>query len=94
MSYDVVWEQPSPGRPRARIDWESHLLPLMKNPGRWARVASFVGETSAYKVAQRLRADDRFPGTEWEFVARRHDDGGSRLYARYTGKTARPRRAR
>src|SRR5437763_9196585 len=87
MSYDVVWEQPPPAAPgRARIDWPSHLEPLTTHPGRWARIASFRGETSAYKVAQRLRADPRFSSDNWEFAARRHRDGGSRLFARYTGR--------
>ena len=93
MSYEVVWEQPAPGRARPRVDWEAHLSPLQEQPGKWARVAAYVGETSAYKVAQRLRTDSRFATGEWEFAARRHADGGSRLYARYTGRPRRPRRS-
>ena len=81
-SQDIVWEEPPRG---GRVRWGDVLVELTHHPGRWARLATYTGETSAYKVAQRLRRDDSLPPGRWEFVGRKVDGGGSRLYGRYLG---------
>lgn len=84
MASEVNWERPQPGV-RTPRSWDDALEAVRARPGEWARVATYRGETSAYKAAQKLRRSPSLAGEagSWEVAARRLPEGGSALYARY-----------
>ena len=86
----MVWEQPKPGKLRPARAWLPLLAEVARRPGQWARVASYAGETSAYKAAHHLRARSDLPVGAWEFAARRGEGRGSVLYARFRPTEATP----
>lgn len=62
------------------------LEQLAQHPNQWAVVQRFETRTSAGSTASLLRTGRRpTPPGSWEFEARRAEDGGSVLYARYLG---------
>lgn len=84
MVDDVNWERPHTGL-RTPRSWDDALEAVRGRPGEWARLATYRGETSAYKAAQKLRRSSALAGdaSAWEVAARRLPEGGSALYARY-----------
>lgn len=81
----LVWEDPPKrGRPATTIPAVLKLIPTLRsNPGRWARLHTFKGATSAGTLRKRIT---ELPDVaDIEFSS--HKVGtGSALYGRYTGK--------
>lgn len=81
----LVWEEPPPSAHGGRRNVVERLAPrlaeLEDNPGRWARLDSFAGPSSANTAAGKLR---KAKGKDWEFKSAREGDG-SKLYGRYVG---------
>ncbi len=84
----IVWEDPPAGRLGARLPMldTDQLALLRANPGRWAKVKTFPGKSSASSYVQQLRTGKRALGddataTDFEFAGRRAG-AGSALYVR------------
>ena len=72
----VIWEDP----PSLKVGvWERRLLPLVENPGRWARVVEAKSEGSSSGILWHLRNRKlQLPkGADFEFLRE-----GKRIYAR------------
>jgi hypothetical protein len=64
--------------------WTSHLMPLMKRPGVWARIWTCENIEKANSLQSNLHSRAVFipePKHDWEFAAR-----GCEVYAVYRGK--------
>ncbi|MFN2608564.1 MAG: hypothetical protein ABR511_11850 [Acidimicrobiales bacterium] len=90
VTYRLVWQEPGRKGRKRTAPWAQILEPLQERPGDWAAIATYDGETSAYRVARELRSTTDLPPGRWEFAAERQHGGGSRLFARLvaTGRVA------
>lgn len=81
----LVWEEPPPrGRTATVVPAILALVPeLRANPGRWARLYTFKGATSAGGLKKKLI--DRDDVADIEFSANKTGTG-SALFGRYTGE--------
>lgn len=79
---EVSWEAPPPPKVRTLGAWGPMLEAVAGRPGEWAKLAHYDGETSAYRIASRLRQREDLPPGRWEFAARRAASG-SDLFARF-----------
>lgn len=81
VTVDLVWEDP-PESETGRKPIVKQAAPLVEalreEPGRWARIATWDGHSSAASAAKRLR--EAYDDIEW--VARKTDDG-STLWGRF-----------
>lgn len=81
----IVYENPPP-RQVGRVGfWKEHLLPLVENPGKWARVRTSPSLQSARQTAFNLAAGRlKAPPGRWEFRAATVGEDHV-LFARYLG---------
>lgn len=82
-SPEVDWADPP--NPSGRPSLQDRLLPLMEQPGRWARLGEFSASyASVLSHKQELYS---IPDGRWEFTGRREScpPGRAILYARYLG---------
>jgi hypothetical protein len=87
------WRDPPPKGKGGRGRWEQILMPLVRNPGRWAMI--FRARTVQQAMDTRDNLHKRrvmipCPDEEWSFTSRKHE-----VFAIYRGKSnARVRRAK
>ena len=84
----VVWEDPPepryPRRPTLLAVLSDTLRQVRGRPNTWARVASYKHPRGSCQAATRMR---KLLPAGWEFRGPTGTaEGGSHLYARYTGK--------
>jgi hypothetical protein len=84
---EIRWEDPAPPKKGKRGSWIERLTPLMDHPKRWARIHESPTIDAAYKMTTDLnRRRIVIPAGQWEFAARKADDGGGAVFARYLGE--------
>lgn len=83
----VEFMDPPPKRKGQHGYWEEVLAPLVKNPGRWARIdiakSLEKAEATTSNLQRRLVAIPQ-PDHDWSFVSRERE-----VYAIYRGKGVR-----
>jgi hypothetical protein len=79
---EMVWEDPPPER-RGSAAVIAEQLPYLRNDpqGRWCRLYTYRGNSSAKGAAARFRVEE----PDYQFEGRVIAGGGSKLYGRYMG---------
>lgn len=82
---EVVWEDPPPP-PNKPTMYAEALEEVKKNPGQWARIRVFDGQSSAYSARKMiLKQLDGARG--WEIQAAKTEDGKAAIYVKYQSLT-------
>ncbi len=85
----IAWEEPAPssnqvGQPAGK--WVVLLAPLVRYPGKWARIdVKSTGPVASTAASNLRKGTIQVPPGRWEFAGRKLPDGTGGVYARYLG---------
>lgn len=86
--YAAIKLEPTAPRRRGRTsDLAVELEKLKADPNEWYRVGVFTSKSGASSVTSAIRNNKRvIPAGNFEYITRTTEDGGSVLFAKFTGE--------